>query len=129
MKTIKTLFGIITILILVSQGNGISQQLGDKVYLMSTTEVSLGKLEAYHAFNSRELLPLMEENGYTTIAVWQTIVGNIEEVIFVAEFDNMEAYHKARVSLLSSIDWQTVSKKLDSLTKSIYTRLLSTAPF
>ena len=106
-----------------------AQQLGDKVYLMSTTEVSLGKLEAYHAFNSRELLPLMEENGYTTIAVWQTIVGNIEEVIFVAEFDNMEAYHKARVSLLSSIDWQTVSKKLDSLTKRIYTRLLSTAPF
>ena len=129
MKSINTFFGIITILILLSQSNGMAQQLGDKVYWMSTIEVSVGKLESYHAFNSRELLPLMEENGYTTIAVWQTIVGNIEEVIFVAEFESMEAYHKARVSLLSSIDWQTVSKKLDSLTKSIHTRLLSTAPF
>ena len=129
MKSINAFFGIITILILLSQSNGMAQQLGDKVYWMSTIEVSVGKLESYHAFNSRELLPLMEENGYTTIAVWQTIVGNIEEVIFVAEFESMEAYHKARVSLLSSIDWQTVSKKLDSLTKSIHTRLLSTAPF
>ena len=129
MKAVNTFFGIITILILLSQNNGMTQQLGDKVYWMSIIEVSVGKLESYHAFNSRELLPLMEENGYTTIAVWQTIVGNIEEVIFVAEFESMEAYHKARVSLLSSIDWQTVSKKLDSLTKSIHTRLLSTAPF
>ena len=129
MKSINAFFGIITILILLSQSNGMAQQLGDKVYWMSTIEVSVGKLESYHAFNSRELLPLMEENGYTTIAVWQTIVGKIEEVIFVSEFENMEAYHKARVSLLSSIDWQTVSKKLDSLTKSIHTRLLSTAPF
>jgi len=129
MKAVNTFFGIITILILLSQSNGMTQQLGDKVYWMSIIEVSVGKLESYHAFNSRELLPLMEENGYTTIAVWQTIVGNIEEVIFVAEFESMEAYHKARVSLLSSIDWQTVSKKLDSLTKSIHTRLLSTAPF
>ena len=129
MKVINTFLGIITILILFSQSSGMAQQLGDKVYWMSTIEVSLGKLESYHAFNSTELLPLMEENGYTTIAVWQTIIGNIQEVIFVAEFDSMEDYHNARKSLLSSFDWQNVSKKFDSLTKSIHTRLLSTAPF
>jgi len=77
MKSTNAFFGIITILILLSQSNGIAQQLGDKVYWMSTVEVSVGKLESYHAFNSRELLPLMEENGYTTIAVWQTIVGKL----------------------------------------------------
>lgn len=129
MKTLNTFFGIITILILLSQSSGAAQELGDKVYLMTTIEVPVGKLESYHAFNSRELLPLMEESGYSPIAVWQTIVGNIEEVIFVAEFENMEAYQKARVSLISSIDWQTVSKKLDSLSKSINTRLLSAVPF
>ncbi|MCH7773153.1 MAG: NIPSNAP family protein [Bacteroidetes bacterium] len=129
MKAVNTFFGINTFLILLSQSSGMAQQLGDKVYWMSTVEVSVGKLESYHAFNSRELLPLMEENGYTTIAVWQTIVGNIEEVIFVAEFESMEAYHKARKSLLSSIDWSNVSRKLDSLIKSIHTRLLSAVPF
>jgi len=129
MKAVNTFLVIIIFLILLSQSSGMAQQLGDKVYWMSTVEVSVGKLESYHAFNSRELLPLMEDNGYTTIAVWQTIVGDIEEVIFVAEFENMEAYHNARKSLLSSIDWSNVSRKLDSLIKSIHTRLLSAAPF
>ncbi len=129
MKALKTFFGIIATLILLSQSSGTAQQLGDKVYWMATIEVPVGKLESFHAFNSRELIPLMEENGYSTIAVWQTIVGSIEEVIVVAEFENMEAFQKARVSLLSSIDWQTVSKKLDSLSKTVSTRLLSTAPF
>ncbi len=127
MKAINT--GIITILILLSQSSGMAQQLGYKVYWMSTVEVSMSKLQSYYSFNAKELIPLMEEHGYTPVASWQTIVGDIEEVIFVAEFENMEAYHNARKSLLSSIDWSNVSRKLDSLIKSIHTRLLSAAPF
>ena len=129
MKAIKTFFGIIAILILFSQSSGMAQQLGDKVYWMSTVEVSMSKLQSYYSFNAKELIPLMEEHGYVPVASWQTIVGNIEEVIFVAEFENMEAYHKARKSLLSSVDWPNVSRKLDSLIKSIHTRFLSAAPF
>ncbi len=129
MKELKSFFGIITILILLSQNSGMAQQLGDKVYWMSTVEVSMSKLQSYYTFNAKELIPLMEEHGYVPVASWQTIVGNIEEVIFVAEFENMEAYHKARKSLLSSVDWPNVSRKLDSLIKSIHTRFLSAAPF
>ena len=129
MKVLKSFFGLIAILILLSQNSGMAQQLGDKVYWMSTVEVSLSKLQSYYIFNANELIPLMEEHGYTPIASWQTIVGDIEEVIFVAEFENMEAYHNARKSLLESIDWPNVSKKLDSLIKSVHTRLLSAAPF
>ncbi len=129
MNEIKSFFGIITILILLSQSSGMAQQLGDKVYWMSTVEVSMSKLQSYYTFNAKELIPLMEEHGYVPVALWQTIVGNIEEVIFVAEFENMEAYHKARKSLLSSVDWPNVSRKLDSLIKSIHTRFLSAAPF
>jgi hypothetical protein len=129
MKAIKTFFGIIAILILFSQSSGMAQQLGDKVYWMSTVAVSMSKLQSYYSFNAKELIPLMEEHGYVPVASWQTIVGDIEEVIFVAEFENMEAYHKARKSLLSSTDWANVSRKLDSLIKSIHTRFLSAAPF
>lgn len=129
MKLLNSFLGFIVILILFSQSNGMAQQLGDKVYWMSTVEVSLSKLESYYIFSANELIPLMEENGYTPIASWQTIVGDIEEVIFVAEFENMEAYHNARKNLVSSIDWPHVSKKLDSLIKSVHTRLLSAAPF
>ena len=129
MKELKSFFGFITILILLSQSSGMAQQLGEKVYWMSTVEVSMSKLQSYYIFNANELIPLMEEHGYTPIASWQTIVGDIEEVIFVAEFENMEAYHNARKNLISSIDWPNVSRKLDSLIKSVNTKLLSAAPF
>ena len=129
MNVLKSFLGFITILILLSQSSGMAQQLGDKVYWMSTVEVSMSKLQSYYIFNANELIPLMEEHGYTPVASWQTIVGDIEEVIFVAEFENMEAYHQARKNLISSIDWPNVSRKLDSLIKSVHTRLLSAAPF
>ena len=129
MNVLKSFLRFFTILILLSQSSGMAQQLGDKVYWMSTVEVSMSKLQSYYIFNVNELIPLMEEHGYTPVASWQTIVGDIEEVIFVAEFENMEAYHKARKSLLSSIDWTDVGRKLDSLIKSIHTRFLSAAPF
>lgn len=129
MKSATKFFGIFTILILLSQSSGMAQELGEKVYWMSTVEVSISNLQSYYNFNTKELIPLMEESGYTPVASWQTIVGDIEEVIFVAEFENMEAYHNARKSLLSSVDWPNVSRKLDALIKSVHTRLLSAAPF
>jgi NIPSNAP len=129
MKVLKTFLGIVTALVILNSNDMFSQQLGDKVYWMSTVEVSISKLQSYYTFNAKELVPLMEESGYTPVASWQTIVGDIEEVIFVAEFENMEAYHNARKNLLSNIDWPNVSRKLDSLIKSVHTRLLSAAPF
>jgi len=129
MKLLKSFFGIIVILILLNHSSGMAQQLGDKVYWMSTVEVSVSKLQSYYIFCANELIPLMEEHGYTPVASWQTIVGDIEEVIFVAEFENMEAYHNARKNLVNSIDWPHVSIKLDSIIKSVHTRLLSAAPF
>jgi hypothetical protein len=119
----------VTLMILFNANALRAQELNEKVYWMTTVEVPLGKLEAYHSFNSRELLPLMIEHGYNPVATWQTIVGNVEEVIFVAEFESMEAYHKARVSLLGSADWQNVSKKFDSLTKSISSKFMSATSY
>jgi hypothetical protein len=129
MKGIKTLVGILTFLLLIGINDSIAQQLGEKVYWMVTTEVPIGKLVSYHSFNQNELQPLMEEHGYMPVATWQTIIGDIEEIIFVAEFESMAAYHQARVSLLSSIDWENTSRKLDSLTKNIRSKFLSAAPY
>jgi antibiotic biosynthesis monooxygenase (ABM) superfamily enzyme len=128
-KTITSVLVVLAVLLALTPQNGQAQQLGDKVYWMVTTEVSLGKLAEYHAFNEKELAPLMEKHGYKQIATWQTIVGDIEEVITVAEFENMAAYHKARRSLLGSEEWKTVSKKLDALVKGTRSRFLSATPY
>ncbi len=129
MKRITLIIGILAVLLSLNYNNGLAQQLGDKVYWMLTTEISVGKLAEYHAFNEKEAGPLFEKYGYKPVATWQTIVGDIEEVLFVAEFESMAAYHKARVSLLGSEEWKTVGKKLDALVKSNKSRFLSATPY
>ncbi len=129
MKTVTSIIGVLAILLLLNCNDSVAQQLGDKVYWMITVEVPVGKLAEYHAFNGNELAPLMEKHGYKRVVTWQTIVGEIEEVIFVAEFENMAAYHKARRSLLGSEEWKTVSKKFDALMKSTRSRFLSATPY
>ena len=105
MRRITSIIGILTVMCC-SINDGLTQKLGDKVYWMSTTK-----------------------HGYKQVATWQTIVGDIEEVIFVAEFENMAAYHKARRSLLGSEEWKTVSKKFGGLNRNIKTRFLSATPY
>jgi len=129
MKQLTRTISIFTILLFLNSADGLAQQASEKVYWMVTVEVSLGNLAEYHKFNSQEMKPLMEKHGYKPVATWQTIVGDIEEVIFVAEFKNMTAYHKARHSLLGSEEWKSTGKKLDEFSKSIKTRFLSAAPY
>ena len=124
MKLLPVLFGLVLL-----SANAESQQLGQRVYWMAVTEVSIGQLSEYHAFAEKEMNPLMENHGYRIIATWQTIVGEIEEVVMVAEFESMTAYHEARVSLLTSEEWKKVSIKFSEMTKSIKSRFLSGTPY
>lgn len=128
MKKIYLLVIFLLSVVLLNQ-NTFAQDSENKIYWMSTIEIPLANLAEYHSFNSKELRPLMEKHGYNEIATWQTIVGEIEEVIFVAEFENMSAYHKARKSLLGSEEWKTVGNNFGELAKGIKTRLLSAAPY
>ena len=130
MKKLTNIF-LITLLFVIGifSENITAQTLGEKVYWMSTIEVPLGKLGEYHKFNGEELAPLMQKHGYKQVATWQTIVGDIEEVITVSEFANMAAYHEARRSLLGSDEWKSASKKFGELSRSIKSRFLSAAPY
>jgi hypothetical protein len=127
MKTVRLFPALFGLLLLSS--NIEAQQLGQRVYWMAVTQVSIGQLSEYHAFAEKEMNPLMEEHGYLIIATWQTIVGEIEEVVMVAEFESMAAYHKARVSLITSEEWQKVSIRFGDMTKGINSRFLSGTPY
>ena len=59
--------------------NTFAQEKVSKVYWMATIEVPLANLAEFHAFNSEKLGPLMQEHGYSEVATWQTIVGEVEE--------------------------------------------------
>ena len=92
MKKLTLFLSLFTLLLLPASQTIDAQQLGQKVYWMATIEVPVGQLSAYHAFAEKELVPLQEKHGYHFIATWQTIVGDIEEVLVICEFESMAAY-------------------------------------
>ena len=122
-------FAVLAIVLVLSQAGFATQQSGQKVFWMVTVEVPLADLTAFHALNEEELFPLQASHGYNWVASWQTIVGDIEETISVAEFESMDAYLEARQSLLGSAEWAELSPEFGALIRSIRTRLLTATPY
>lgn len=129
MKRMALFLSILALLLLPTPHDSSAQQPSQKVFWMALIEVPLGKASEYHAFAEKELVPLQEKHGYHFVGAWQTIVGEIEEVVVIAEFENMNAYQQARVSLLSSEEWKMTRPKMNELTKGIQTRFLSATPY
>ncbi len=128
MKKLSVLLVLAIQLLISSHGVG-AQQLGQKVYWMATMSFPMAKLAQYHEFAEKEMIPLQEKHGYHFIAAWQTIVGDIEEVIVVAEFKSMADYHKARVSLTTSEEWKALAPKFSELSRGVRSRFLSAVPY
>jgi hypothetical protein len=122
------LLALLTMLML-GYAESTAQQKNGKIYWMSTVTIPLGKMPEYHVFAERELIPAQEKAGYRYVAGWQTIVGEIEEAVVVAEFDNMDAYQNARATLMASPEWKVVSANLDGLSRGVRTRMLSALPY
>lgn len=129
MRTLSVSLLALAILLLMTHTDSLAQQESAKVYVMVTVTVPLGKLPEYHALAEKELIPLQEKYGYRFIAGWQTIIGDIEETIRVAEFDNMDAFLKARVGFLGSPEWKALGPKFDPLSRGIQTRMMSALPY
>lgn len=129
MTKLTLIIAVFSMMFLALPQNTVAQKPSAKVYWMLTAEVPMGKLGEYHAFADKELYPVQKKYGYHLIGTWQTIVGEIEQVISIAEFDNMEAYNTARRNFLSSDEWKTLSKKLDSLIRKVESRFLRATPY
>ena len=108
----------------VSQTSFAQSSESTKVFWMVTMEVPMSQLPAYHKLNQEKIFPLHARCGYKWVAAWQTIVGDIEEVVGVAEFASMDDYLAARKKLLASAEWAAVAPQLDTMSRGIRTRLL-----
>jgi hypothetical protein len=67
-------------------------------------------------------------DGYHLMATWQTIVGEIEEVLGIPEVDSMPAYHEGLASLLGCEEWKVKGTKLIAICNAIKSRFLRVAP-
>ena len=113
-KAVAPVVAALVVLLLMAQVGFATQQPSEKVYWMLISEVPIEKLPEFYTISGERTMPLFAEHGYRWIASWQTSIGDIEEVVSVAEFDNIGAYHEARVSLLGSAAWTTAQEQQDS---------------
>ena len=67
--------------------------------------------------------------GRRWVASWQTVIGDVEEVVNVVEFESIDAYHSAKVSLLASPEWKQLNSELRPLVKSGKQLLLSATQY
>jgi len=129
MKKLSLITIIFVLTLFLLPRDSVAQKSSDKVYWMITVEIALENLNKYHKLAATELMPMQEKYGYKFIGSWQTIVGNIQEVISIAEFENMDAYNKARQDFLGSDEWKVFIKENPGLLKSIKTRFLRAASY
>jgi hypothetical protein len=101
----------------------------DKIFWMTISEVPIENLQEFHAVSADVVIPLLEDHGCRWVASWETVIGDVQEVVNVVEFESLDAYHEAKVSLLSSPDWEQLSDRFRPLVGRAKQRLLSATEY
>jgi len=125
MKSTKFLYTAVILSFLVC-GNAIAQKDSSKVIWMCTTKIAYAKIPEFESFFQHEMLPVYNEAGYHIIANWENMVGDLEELIYVAEFHSLADYERSRVYMASNPKWKAIRLKLDGFVKEGNTKLLQT---
>ena len=124
-KILASALAALVVVLLVTQLGFAAQRTSDKVFWMAVVEVPIAKLPQFHTLAAETIMPWFEDHGCHWVASWQTIVDDVEGVVYVAEFENIGAYHQARVSLRNSPEWEEFSRALRPLIRSSTSRLLT----
>jgi hypothetical protein len=127
-KAIAPALAAPVVALMLTQVGFAAHQPSEKVFWMTISEVPIEHLQEYHVL-AETIMPLFEDHGCQWVAHWQTVIGGVEEVVNVAEFENIDAYHRAKVSLLASPDWEYVESSLRPLVRSTEQRLLSATQY
>ncbi len=128
-KVLASSLAAIVVALMLTQVGFASQQTSDKVFWMTISEVPIEKLPQFHTLAAETIMPWLEDHGCRWVASWQTVVGDVEEVVSVAEFESIGAYHQARVSLRNSPEWEEFSRALRPLLRSGKSRLLTATQY
>jgi hypothetical protein len=128
-KALASVLAALVVALMLTQVGFAAQQPSDKVFWMTISEVPIEKLPQYHTLAAETIMPLFEDHGCHWVASWQTVIGDVEEVVSVAEFENIGAYHRAKVSLLASPEWKQFSSTLRPLVRSTKQRLLTATQY
>ncbi len=133
MKVTKQVFAsaiaALAVILMLTQVGFAAKQPSEKIYWMTISEVPFEHLQQFHDLSAETIIPLFEDHGCRWVASWQTVIGNVQEVVNVVEFETIDAYHSAKVSLLASPEWEQLSRELRPLLKDSKQLLLSATQY
>ncbi len=133
MKVTKEVFAsaiaALAVILVFTQVGFTAEPPSDKVYWMTISEVPVERLQRFHDLSAETIIPLFEDHGCRWVASWQTVIGDVEEVVNVVEFESIDAYHSAKVSLLASPEWKQLTSELRPLVKDGKQLLLSATQY
>jgi hypothetical protein len=85
------------------------------IYLLSTNEITPGKIAEFQDIVARELVPLYPKVGMKLVASWHSYTGNVNEAIALYAFNDMAEFQKSMEMQRQNSDYQRVSAKMNTL--------------
>jgi hypothetical protein len=88
------------------------------VYLVAYLKAHPGKNKALHEILQNEYLPmLVNKYGWKLIAAWQTQIGDLDQVIDIWGFDDLNQFWTTRQAMLSDTEYTEVRSRVRALLK------------
>jgi len=128
-KVLASAVTALVVTLMLTQVGAAAKPPSDKVYWMTISEVPVERLQQFHDLSAETIIPLFEDHGCRWVASWQTVIGDVEEVVNVVEFESIDAYHRAKVSLLAGPEWKQLGSELRPLVRSSKQLLLSATQY
>lgn len=99
------------------------------IYLVATIQLAPEKVEEFSNILAKDYLPVVSKHGQKLIASWRTVIGNVDEVTDVWEFESLAHMEKVRQSLFTDPDYLKVRRKVRSLMTSESIKIVAPLPF
>jgi len=88
------------------------------VYLIAYLKVTSGKNKDFHDVLKNEYLPiLVNKYGWNLVACWQTQIGDLDQVIDIWGFEDMNQFWTNRQAMFEDEEYVSARKKVRSLLK------------
>ena len=88
------------------------------VYLIAYLKVISGKNKDFHDVLQNEYVPiLVNKYGWKLVACWQTQIGDLDQVIDIWGFDDINQFWTDREAMFKDTEYKEARKKVRSLLK------------
>ncbi len=88
------------------------------VYLIAYLKVISGKNQEFHDVLQNEYIPtIVKKYGWKLVACWQTQIGDLDQVIDIWGFDDINQFWTDRQAMFKDAEYLAARKKVRSLLK------------